>query len=143
MVLRIFTPQWKIAWFAQLTLITLMEITPFHSEHVPSEWFYTYQLSKCLVFWVLGWQTAVAFQSYSASLYALLSALGCSAGVEAMQNLVFGHRFSLVELGGKLAIICIGFTLGLVSVHDHRVSFFTKHVDLLWGAIRSRQSEGR
>ena len=139
MVVKIFTMQLKVVWFIQLILIALMEVTPFHSEHVAPDWFYAYKLGKCLAFVILGWLTPVAFRSSIGSARALSLTLVCALVEEASQNLIFGHQSSLLESGGKIGIICFGFICGLMSVHDKKISLFTKNIDLAWGSSRSTQ----
>ena len=131
MSLNIFGSQFKLAWWLTFLALSIVELTPFHSEGVPPRIFYTWKLFKCFLFFAVGWETPLTFWRTGSLTNGLLLACASASIVEALQGLVVGHSFSFVELLAKFALICGGFMVGLAARHDEGFGVRGFHVDLV------------
>ena len=131
MSLRIFTPTSKIVWFLTMLLIGLIEILPFNSDNVPPSLFYSYKFVKAALFVLFGFETPLTFWRFDSVRAGLLMSLISAFVVECVQNMSAGHTFSAVELLAKGTLIMFGFILAFNPRHDHELSLFGIHVDLI------------
>ncbi len=122
MRLRMFGVEFKAVWLATVILTSIVELTPFHSEGMPPPVFYAWKAFKCLLFLAVGWETPLSFWQSGKLAYGLVLGCAVAGAIEAIQNSVVGHRFSIFELMAKSAIIFAGFALGLVARHDEIIS---------------------
>ena len=131
MSLKIFTPTLKLIWLITMLLISLIEILPFNSDNVPVIVFYSYKLLKAALFVAFGFETPLTFWRFDSIRAGLLMTLLSTLIIECIQNMSTGHSSSGLELLAKSALIMFGFVLAFNPRHDHELSVFGVHVQLI------------
>jgi hypothetical protein len=92
--------------------------------------YYSYQISKLIGFVVLGYLTPLVFWRFGSLGRGVAFGLVTTAGIEGIQGMIEGHRFSIFEMIVKLVLVMIGFGLALLARFDKQI-----HVGRLYIAL--------
>ena len=118
--IAVFSTTFRMLWMAVLIATIAAEVMPAHFSPVL---FYTYKLTKCVLFVTLGYLTPLTFWRFNSLNLGLLFAAASAASVELLQGVIGnGHAFSGIELFAKLVIIAFGFVLALDARYEHAVA---------------------
>lgn len=114
--LRLFGKSIRIVWIAIFVLTVLDEVYPF--PLIPPLPFYTIWCIKLLLFFLIGYVAPFGFLGLKSLDLGVLLAFVSAAFIEAAQGMLgHGHAFHWYELLVKMALILVGFIMGLGSVH--------------------------
>jgi len=117
---RVFSKFLRILWCAIFALTVVSEVYPF--PLLPPIPFYTIWCTKLVLFLVLGYMAPLTFWRFNALNRGVLLAAGSASLVEGLQGILgHGHAFHWYELLVKLALILLGFVVGLEAVHDREI----------------------
>jgi hypothetical protein len=90
---------------------------------MPDPVYYLYYTSKVAAFFLLGFLSPLAFQRLNGIAVGVLSCLTGAVIVESSQILFHnGHSFHWHELAGKIALITLGFAVGLERRYQRQMS---------------------
>jgi len=109
----------RLLWLAVVLSTIVLEVVP---AHFPPSLFYTYKLTKCLLFVALGYLTPLAFWRFHSLNLGFVFAAVSAAFVELVQRFIGnGHASTWIELFAKLLIIAFGFVLALNARYERTV----------------------
>ncbi len=127
--IKLFGPGMRVGWIAFLVLMVVVEVIPRPITWPPLP-YYAYQISKLIGFSILGYWTPLAFWRFGSLGRGVVFGLATTAGIESIQGMIEGHRFSFFEMVVKLALVMIGFGLALLARYDKRVHVGRLHIGL-------------
>ena len=130
---EVFTLQFRLFWLAVVTATVILEVIP---VHLPPPVFYTYKVTKCILFAVLGYLTPLTFWRFNHLNLGLLFAAVSATSIELLQGTIGnGHSLSGVELVAKLVIIFGAFAAALdaryecsINLPGGRIRLFSEHL---------------
>ena len=120
LTLKLFSRGSRIVWFVFLTVMVVVEVTPRPITWPPLP-YYSYQISKLIGFVLLGYLTPLAFWRFGSLGRGVAFGLATTAGIEGIQGMIEGHRFSIFEMFVKLVLVMVGFGLALLARFDKRI----------------------
>ncbi len=127
--IKLFSVGMRAGWIAFLVLMIVVEVIPRPITWPPLP-YYTYQISKLIGFSILGYWTPLAFWRFGSLGWGVAFGLATTAGIESIQGLIEGHRFSFFEMFVKLALVMVGFGLALLARYDKRIHVGPLYVGL-------------
>jgi hypothetical protein len=111
----------RFAWITIASATVIAELIPVAG--LSPAVFYTYKTAKIALFFLLGYCTPLAFHRFDKLNWGLLLAGSSAVFVEVLQGLIGnGHRFSFVELTGKVLLIGLGFAFALDARYERAIS---------------------
>jgi hypothetical protein len=134
--IEIFTAQFRLLWLVTVFSTVVLEVVPVHLPPLP---FYTYKVTKCILFAALGYLTPLTFWRFNHLNRGLLFAAVSATITELLQGFIGnGHALSGVELVAKLAIIFAGFVAALDARYECAISFPGFRICLVSEHLRNR-----
>ena len=113
---EVFTLQFRLLWFTVAIATVILEVIP---VHLPPPVFYTYKVTKCILFAALGYLTPLTFWRFNHLNLGLLFATVSATAIELLQGVIgHGHSLSGVELVAKLVIIFAAFAAALDARYE-------------------------
>jgi hypothetical protein len=110
----------RLFWIAFAVAAVISEITP--AAGLPVWVFYSYKISKGILFFVWGYFTPLSFHRFNRLNRGLLLAIVSAAVVEVLQGKIGnGHRFSFIELTAKVVLISLGFVVALEARYQRAI----------------------
>jgi hypothetical protein len=117
---EIFGELLRLAWIVVASATVIAELIPV-AGLAPAV-FYTYKTAKIALFFLLGYCTPLAFHRFDKLNWGLLLAGSSAVFVEVLQGLIGnGHRFTFVELTGKVVLIGLGFAFALDARYERAI----------------------
>jgi len=129
LTLKLFSRESRICWFVFLAIMVIVEVIPRPITWPPLP-YYSYQISKLIGFVVLGYLTPLAFWRFGSLGRGVAFGLVTTAGIEGIQGIIEGHRFSIFEMIVKLVLVMAGFGLALLARFDKRIHVGRLHIAL-------------
>jgi hypothetical protein len=132
-----FGPAAKSFWAVTVAITVVTEVVPV--PLMPPLPFYSYCVFKLISFVTLGYIGPLAFRRFNALNRGILLATISAACVESSQGLLHhGHSFHWYEMAVKLALILLGFALGLDACYDRRISLGLLQIHLTDKQLRPK-----
>lgn len=119
--LSLFGTLFRTAWFVLLALTLSSELIPRPLDMTPVP-LYSYTAAKAVAFLLWGFATPLAFWRFDSLGSGVVSSIAITAIIECAQLSIGGHRFSWLELAGKLALVFFGFMVALDCRYENRIS---------------------
>jgi hypothetical protein len=117
--IRAFSTAFQLAWMAAAAVTVTLEVIPAHFSPVV---FYSYKTLKILLFLVVGYLTPLSFWRFDKMSFGFGFAAVSAALIELLQGVIGnGHKFSWIELLGKLALIGFGFIVALDARYERAI----------------------
>jgi hypothetical protein len=118
----VFSRSLKILLLVVVVVTIASEVVPI--PNLPPAAFYAYKCAKGVLFLLLGSVTPLALWRFDSMNRGLAFAAISATLVEASQIFIPSHRFSVLELLAKLALILIGFLLSMNVLYERKLRIF-------------------
>lgn len=126
--IKLFGATLRTLWVLLAAMMIFAEVIPM--PLIPPVPFYAYVGSKLIGFAILGYLTPLTFWRFGSLGRGVAFGLLSTAGIETIQGLIEGHRFSFFEMFVKLSLLLIGFGLALLARYDKHIHVGRLHIGL-------------
>ncbi len=136
-VLPVFSWRLRILLLVIVAVTIASEVVPLPNLAPPE--FYAYKCSKGILFLLLGSVTPLALWRFDSMNRGLGFAAVSATLVEVSQIFIPGHRFSILELLAKLALIFLGFIVSMNMLYERKIRIFGLEIRFVSSHLTPRE----